>query len=98
MAAKELDLLWIMRVWTDYGGPLFRRKRKFTAAGGTSEKCQEETHAPQQNGVAIRSPANAADALFGKECEGLPTRPSGPAGRSLRAAAGATCTTPSQIV
>jgi hypothetical protein len=46
----------------------------------------------------IRSPANAADALFGKECEGLPTRPLGPAGRSLRAAAGASRTPPSQIV
>jgi hypothetical protein len=25
---------------------LLRRKRKFSAAGGTSEKCQQETHAP----------------------------------------------------
>src|SRR5467141_2962300 len=46
----------------------------------------------------IRSPANAADALFGKECEGLPTRPLEPAGRSLLAAAGASRTPPSQIV
>ena len=30
----------MMRAWTAYGGPLLRRKRMFTAAGGTSEKCQ----------------------------------------------------------
>jgi hypothetical protein len=51
---------------------LSRRKRKFTAAGGTSEKYQFRTHAPQQSVICL--PLDGCGNLTGSApalCSGL---------------------------